>query len=101
MIDRTILILDIFSKRAKTKEARLQVELAQMQYMLPRLVGLRQSLGRQVGGVGTTNRGAGETKLELDRSIHANVADRFSWWSYMVYCFIQVAVVMAWRGMVS
>ncbi|KMK76179.1 GTPase HflX [Alkalihalobacillus pseudalcaliphilus] len=67
VIDRTILILDIFSKRAKTKEARLQVELAQMQYMLPRLVGLRQSLGRQVGGVGTTNRGAGETKLELDR----------------------------------
>ncbi|KGA96554.1 GTP-binding protein [Alkalihalobacillus alcalophilus ATCC 27647 = CGMCC 1.3604] len=67
VIDRTILILDIFAQRAKTKEAKLQVELAKLQYMLPRLVGLRQSLGRQSGGVGTTNRGAGETKLELDR----------------------------------
>ncbi|MDF2722718.1 MAG: hflX [Paenibacillus sp.] len=67
VIDRTLLILDIFAERAKTKEAQLQVEVAQLQYMLPRLIGLRESLGRQGGGVGTKNRGAGEKKLELDR----------------------------------
>lgn len=67
VIDRTILILDIFARRAKTREAQLQVEVAQLKYMLPRLVGLRESLGRQGGGVGTKNRGVGETKLELDR----------------------------------
>ncbi|CAM4350322.1 GTPase HflX [Paenibacillus alkaliterrae] len=67
VIDRTILILDIFSERAKTREAQLQVEVARLQYMLPRLVGLRASLGRQGGGAGLKNRGAGETKLELDR----------------------------------
>lgn len=67
VIDRTILILDIFEKRAKTREAQLQVEVAQLQYMLPRLVGLRESLGRQGGGVGMKNKGAGETRLELDR----------------------------------
>lgn len=67
VIDRTILILDIFAERAKTKEAQLQVEVAQLQYMLPRLIGLRESLGRQRGGIGTKNRGSGETKLELDR----------------------------------
>ncbi|GAF64584.1 putative GTPase [Bacillus sp. TS-2] len=68
VIDRTILILDIFAIRAKTKEAKLQVEIAEWQYMLPRLIGLRKSLGRQGGGgVGTFNRGAGEKKLELDR----------------------------------
>lgn len=69
VIDRTLLILDIFSRRAKTREAQVQVELAQLQYMLPRLVGLRASLGRQGGssGGGFQNRGAGETKLELDR----------------------------------
>ncbi|MFB7303229.1 GTPase HflX [Heyndrickxia sporothermodurans] len=67
VIDRTILILDIFAERARTKEAQLQVEVAQLQYMLPRLVGLRASLGRQGGGSGLANRGAGETKLELDR----------------------------------
>lgn len=67
VIDRTILILDIFAERARTKEAQLQVEVAQLQYMLPRLVGLRASLGRQGGGSGLKNRGAGETKLELDR----------------------------------
>ncbi|GIN85947.1 GTPase HflX [Heyndrickxia sporothermodurans] len=67
VIDRTILILDIFGERARTKEAQLQVEVAQLQYMLPRLVGLRESLGRQGGGSGLKNRGAGETKLELDR----------------------------------
>lgn len=67
VIDRTILILDIFAERAKTKEAQLQVEVAKLQYMLPRLVGLRESLGRQGGGSGLKNRGSGETKLELDR----------------------------------
>jgi len=67
VIDRTILILDIFADRAKTREAQLQVEVARLQYMLPRLVGLRASLGRQGGGAGLRNRGAGETKLELDR----------------------------------
>lgn len=67
VIDRTILILDIFAQRAKTKEAQLQVEVAKLQYMLPRLIGSGESLGRQSGGVGTKNRGAGETKLELDR----------------------------------
>ncbi|MBG9736750.1 GTPase HflX [Paenibacillus alvei] len=67
VVDRTLLILDIFGQRAKTREAQLQVEVAKLQYMLPRLVGLRESLGRQSGGVGTKNRGTGETKLELDR----------------------------------
>ena len=69
VIDRTMLILDIFGRRAKTNEAQLQVELAQLQYMLPRLVGLHASLSRQGGGTGGgfKNRGAGETKLELDR----------------------------------
>ncbi|WP_108670274.1 GTPase HflX [Peribacillus acanthi] len=67
VIDRTILILDIFANRAKTKEAQLQVEVAELQYMLPRLVGLGQSLGRQSGGVGTKNKGTGEKKIELDR----------------------------------
>jgi GTP-binding protein HflX len=69
VIDRTILILDIFSSRAQTTEAKLQVEVARLQYMLPRLVGLRESLGRQGGGGGSglKNRGSGETKLELDR----------------------------------
>ncbi|MFC5469035.1 GTPase HflX [Cohnella suwonensis] len=67
VIDRTILILDIFAERARTREAQLQVEVAKLQYMLPRLVGLRESLGRQGGGSGLKNKGAGETKLELDR----------------------------------
>lgn len=67
IIDRTVLILDIFDQRARTREAQLQVEVAHLKYMLPRLVGMRESLGRQSGGVGTKNRGAGETKLELDR----------------------------------
>ncbi|MFF2446944.1 GTPase HflX [Neobacillus sp. NPDC058068] len=67
VIDRTMLILDIFASRAKTREAQLQVEVAHLKYMLPRIVGQRESLGRQGGGVGLKNRGAGETKLELDR----------------------------------
>ena len=66
--DRTMLILEIFSKRARTKEARLQVESAYLQYMLPRLTGMWQHLGRQGGGSGSmSNRGIGETQLELDR----------------------------------
>lgn len=65
VIDRTLLILDIFASRAKTKEAMLQVEIAQLEYMLPRLVGLRESLNRQQGGIGS--KGPGEKKLELDR----------------------------------
>lgn len=67
IIDRTVLILNIFAQRAKTREARLQVEIAKLYYQLPRLIGLRESLGRQGGGVGVYNRGSGETKLELDR----------------------------------
>ena len=65
VIDRSALILDIFAQRAKTKEGRLQVELAQYQYLLPRLSGMGKSLSRQGGGIGT--RGPGETKLESDR----------------------------------
>jgi len=68
IIDRTNLILDIFAIRAKTKEAKLQVETARLQYMLPRLVGMRENLSRQGGTGGSmSNKGAGETKLELDR----------------------------------
>jgi GTPase len=67
VIDRTTLILDIFGQRAKTREAKLQVEVARLQYMLPRLVGQGENMGRQRSGVGVRNRGAGETKLELDR----------------------------------
>ncbi|EHQ87609.1 GTPase HflX [Desulfosporosinus youngiae] len=67
VIDRTVLILDIFAQRARTREAQLQVEVAKLQYMLPRLIGSGESLGRQGGGAGLKNRGSGETKLELDR----------------------------------
>lgn len=67
IIDRTALILDIFAQRAKTREAKLQVEVASLRYMLPRLIGSNENLGRQSGGVGTKNRGSGEKKLELDR----------------------------------
>ena len=65
VLDRSALILDIFAGRAKTKEGRLQVELAQYQYLLPRLSGMGKSLSRQGGGIGT--RGPGESKLETDR----------------------------------
>jgi GTP-binding protein HflX len=65
VIDRTELILDIFAKRARTKEGQLQVELAQLQYLLPRLAGSSEALSRLGGGIGT--RGPGETKLETDR----------------------------------
>ncbi len=65
VIDRTTLILDIFAERARSKEARLQVELAQLEYRLPRLTGRGVELSRLGGGIGT--RGPGETKLEVDR----------------------------------
>ncbi|MBE6983440.1 MAG: GTPase HflX [Ruminococcaceae bacterium] len=65
VLDRSALILDIFAQRAKTKEGKLQVELAQYKYLLPRLSGMGKSLSRQGGGIGT--RGPGETKLESDR----------------------------------
>lgn len=68
ILDRTNLILDIFALRARTREAKLQVETARLQYMLPRLVGMRENLSRQGGTGGSmSNKGAGETKLELDR----------------------------------
>lgn len=65
VIDRTTLILDIFAQRARTKEGKLQVELAQQKYRLPRLTGMGTSLSRLGGGIGT--RGPGETKLETDK----------------------------------
>ncbi len=65
VIDRTQLILDIFARRARTAEGRLQVELAQLKYLLPRLTGQGAALSRLGGGIGT--RGPGETKLETDR----------------------------------
>ncbi|MFS0643417.1 GTPase HflX [Siminovitchia sp. 179-K 8D1 HS] len=65
VLDRTQLILDIFAQRAKTREGKLQVELAQLQYLLPRLAGQGIALSRLGGGIGT--RGPGETKLESDR----------------------------------
>jgi len=66
-IDRTALILDIFARRAISRDGKLQVELAQMQYLLPRLIGLGQQLSRLGGGIGT--RGPGETQLEIDRRV--------------------------------
>lgn len=65
IIDRTMLILDIFAKHARTKEAKLQVELAQLEYRLPKLVGMGLEFSRLGGGIGT--RGPGEKKLEIDR----------------------------------
>ena len=65
MLDRAALILDIFAQRARTREGRLQVELAQYQYLLPRLLGMWTHLERQEGAIGT--RGPGETQLETDR----------------------------------
>jgi GTP-binding protein HflX len=72
VVDRTALILDIFAQHARSKEGKAQVELAQMQYLLPRLRGWGESLSRQVGGraaggLGIGGRGPGETKLEIDR----------------------------------
>lgn len=74
VIDRTILILDIFADRATSKEGKLQVELAQLQYRMPRLTGFGKSLSRLGGGIGT--RGPGEKKLETDRRhIQARIDD--------------------------
>ena len=67
IMDRTLVILDIFAKRASTSEGKIQVELAQLKYQLARLVGLRSSLSRLGGGIGT--RGPGEKKLEMDRRL--------------------------------
>ncbi|MDF2539587.1 MAG: hflX [Herbinix sp.] len=67
VLDRTVIILDIFAKRASTKEGKIQVELAQLRYRSTRLVGLRNSLSRLGGGIGT--RGPGEKKLEIDRRL--------------------------------
>ncbi|RXZ81887.1 GTPase HflX [Paenibacillaceae bacterium] len=73
IIDRTQLILDIFAQRAKTREGIIQVELAQLSYLLPRLSGHRKNLSRLGGGIGT--RGPGESKLEMDRR---HIRDRIS-----------------------
>jgi len=73
VIDRTELILDVFAQRAQTKEGKLQVELAQLKYLYPRLVGRGSSLSRLGGGIGT--RGPGETKLEMDRR---RISDRIN-----------------------
>lgn len=70
ILDRSALILDIFASRARSREAKLQVEVARLQYMLPRLVGLHAALSRQGGASGSmSSRGAGEKKLELDRRV--------------------------------
>ena len=73
VMDRTMVILDIFAKRASTKEGKIQVELAQLKYRSTRLVGMRDSLSRLGGGIGT--RGPGEKKLEVDRRL---IRDRIS-----------------------
>ena len=73
MMDRTLLILDIFAGRANTSEGKIQVELAQLKYRQARLVGLRSSLSRLGGGIGT--RGPGEKKLEMDRRL---ITDRIA-----------------------
>lgn len=73
ILDRTVMILDIFAKRASTREGKIQVEMAQLKYRSTRLVGLRNSLSRLGGGIGT--RGPGEKKLEVDRRL---IRDRIS-----------------------
>lgn len=70
VIDRTTLILDIFAQRAKSREGKIQVELAQLKYAMPRLLGLGRTLSRTGGGIGT--RGPGEKKLEIDRRLIRN-----------------------------
>lgn len=75
ILDRTSIILNIFALRAKTNEAKMQVEIAKLRYMLPRLSGLHLSLGRQGGGSGFSNKGSGEKQIELDRRI---IEDRIS-----------------------
>lgn len=73
VLDRTVIILDIFAKHASTREGKIQVELAQLRYRSTRLIGLRNSLSRLGGGIGT--RGPGEKKLEMDRRL---IKDRIS-----------------------
>ena len=75
ILDRTSIILNIFALRAQTNEAKMQVEIAKLRYMLPRLSGLHLSLGRQGGGSGFSNKGSGEKQIELDRRI---IEDRIS-----------------------
>lgn len=87
VLDRTALILDIFSQRAHTNEGKLQVELAQLQYTLPRIMGKGLSLSRLGGGIGT--RGPGETKLEVDRR---RIRDRIA---YIKDCISKVKNVRA------
>src|SRR5699024_4848999 len=73
VMDRTMVILDIFAARANTREGKIQVELAQLKYRAVRLVGMRASLSRLGGGIGT--RGPGEKKLEMDRRlIHERIS---------------------------
>ncbi len=74
VMDRTMVILDIFARRARTSEGKIQVELAQLKYRAARLVGMRASLSRLGGGIGT--RGPGEKKLEVDRRL---IHNRISW----------------------
>jgi GTP-binding protein HflX len=85
VLDRTALILDIFAQRARTNEGKLQVELAQLQYSLPRIMGQGLTLSRLGGGIGT--RGPGETKLETDRRV---IRDRIA---YIKGCIDKVANV--------
>ena len=75
VIDRTVLILDILAKRAKSKEAQLQVEIAKLQYILPRVTGFIGALGRHEGSVRLISRGSEETKIELD---HRKIKDKIS-----------------------
>jgi GTP-binding protein HflX len=75
VIDRTVLILGILAKRAESKEAQLQVEIAKLQYILPRVTGFGGSLGWKKGSIRFINRGSGETKLELD---HSKIKDKIS-----------------------
>ena len=94
VLDRSALILDIFAQRAKTREGRLQVELAQYQYLLPRLSGMGKSLSRQGGGIGT--RGPGETKLETDRR---HIRERISRLQHELEQVRQVRMVQRERRM--
>lgn len=67
VIDKNMLVLEIFSRRAETPESKAQVEIAQLKYVFPRMIGSYAHLGRQVSGFGNRNKGLGETQLELDR----------------------------------
>ena len=84
VLDRTQLILDIFARRARTKEGKIQVELAQLKYLLPRLTGHGTALSRLGGGIGT--RGPGETKLETDREGFASALILKMNWSWCARC---------------